>query len=477
MSENLADVLIVEDSASLRRIYTEYLKSESIAVDSASTIKEAKERINARDYSVVVLDIKLPDGDGFEILRSLTDGDTNTCVVVMTAHGSIGKAVDAMRLGAYDFLEKPFDSRRLRSTVKTALALVENRASTTTAPEGTKPKQFHSFVGASDIMHDIYELIKRAAPSKASVFITGESGTGKELCAEALHRQSARSDGPFIALNCAAIPKDLMESEIFGHLKGAFTGATANREGAAAMANGGTLFLDEIGEMSFDLQTKLLRFVQTGIVQKVGSNTDEVVDVRFICATNREPLEEVKAGRFREDLYYRLHVIPISMPSLRERGDDIMLIAEQFLRRFSREETKSYDGFTSAAELVLRQYSWPGNVRELQNVVRNIVVLHQGGTVDVKHLPPPLDTFSAQVKIVAPKGGVKGARKRKSSKVSGVPGLLASSISEIRPLAEVERLFIENAIELCDGNIPKAAAMLELSPSTVYRKKLGWETA
>jgi len=474
MSEILPEVLIVEDSASLRRIYTEYLKSESIPVDVASTIKDAKSLLGERSYSVVVLDIKLPDGDGFEILQQLTDGISNTSVVVMTAHGSIGKAVDAMRLGAYDFLEKPFDSRRLRSTVKSALALARNRAGADHSFESSKSKQFHSFVGASEIMHDIYELIKRAAPSKASVFITGESGTGKELCAEALHRQSARSDGPFIALNCAAIPKDLMESEIFGHIKGAFTGATANREGAASMANGGTLFLDEIGEMSFDLQTKLLRFVQTGIVQKVGSNTDEAVDVRFICATNREPLEEVKAGRFREDLYYRLHVIPIAMPALRERGDDIMLIAEQFLRRFSREETKAYEGFSAPAESVLRQYSWPGNVRELQNVVRNIVVLHQGGIIDVKHLPPPLDSFSAIVKASMHKTLAKAPRKRKSSKTHS-SSLLATCLSDIRPLAEIERIFIENAIELCEGNIPKAAAMLELSPSTLYRKKQSWE--
>ena len=473
MSEQLADVLIVEDSASLRKIYTEYLRVENIQVDIAASLKDARERLGERQYPVVLLDIKLPDGDGFEILQELTEQDNNTLVIVMTAHGSIGKAVDAMRLGAYDFLEKPFDSRRLRATVKSALAQVANLAARGEFESSdTKPTQFHSFIGGSDPMQDVYELIKRAAPSKASVFITGESGTGKELCAEALHRQSARSDGPFIALNCAAIPKDLMESEIFGHIKGAFTGATANREGAATMANGGTLFLDEIGEMSFDLQTKLLRFIQTGIVQKVGSNKDEVVDVRFICATNREPLEEVRAGRFREDLYYRLHVIPVAMPALRDRGDDILLIAKQFLKRFAREEAKQYDGFSPSAQAVFEQYSWPGNVRELQNVVRNIVVLNQGGIIDVKQLPPPLDSFSAQVKVVE-KGSAKAPRRRRGK----ANGLLASNITDIRPMAEIERLFIENAIKLCEGNVPKAAALLELSPSTIYRKKQAWEEA
>lgn len=472
MSEKLAEVLIVEDSASLRKIYTEYLRTADIQVDVAGNLKEAREALELRGYPVILLDVKLPDGDGFEILRELNDQGSQTLVIVMTAHGSIGKAVDAMRLGAYDFLEKPFDSRRLKSTVKSAVAQVENLAERPADEDVDKPKQFHSFIGGSEPMQEVYGLIKRAAPSKASVFITGESGTGKELCAEALHRQSARSDGPFIALNCAAIPKDLMESEIFGHIKGSFTGATANREGAATLANGGTLFLDEIGEMSFDLQTKLLRFIQTGVVQKVGSNKDEVVDVRFICATNREPLDEVRAGRFREDLYYRLHVIPISMPALRDREDDIMLIANQFLNRFSREETKRYDGFSPAAEAVFKQYSWPGNVRELQNVVRNIVVLNQGGIIDVKQLPPPLDSFSALVKGVA--SSKAKTTKRRRTKAGG---MLASSVAEIRPMAEVERLFIENAINLCDGNVPKAAALLELSPSTIYRKKLAWEEA
>lgn len=469
MSDNPADVLIVEDSASLRKIYTEYLKSESIAVDAAATLKEARERLEARSYPLILLDVKLPDGDGFELLRELMEVDSSALIIVMTAHGSIGKAVDAMRLGAYDFLEKPFDSRRLKTTAKAALAQAANLAERLPAESDAKPKSFHSFVGASEPMQDVYELIKKAAPSKASVFITGESGTGKELCAEALHRQSTRSDGPFIALNCAAIPKDLMESEIFGHLKGSFTGATANREGAASLANGGTLFLDEIGEMSFDLQTKLLRFIQTGIVQKVGSNKDEVVDVRFVCATNREPLEEVRAGRFREDLYYRLHVIPISMPALRDRDEDIMLIAHNFLKRFSREEAKQYDGFSPKAEAIFRQYSWPGNVRELQNVVRNIVVLNRGGIIDVKQLPPPLDSFSAQV-IPAAKAAPKRRRRSKAKS-----GLLATHMEDIRPMAEIEKLFIENAIELCDGNVPKAAALLELSPSTIYRKKIGWD--
>lgn len=483
-----ADVLIVEDSASLRRIYTEYLKSEQLQIATAGTVAEAREAVAIGRFRVVLLDLKLPDGNGFDILRAVVDSGRNIPVIIMTAHGSIGMAVDAMRLGAYDFVEKPFDARRLRSLVNSAL--VQQRARQLALgvdPRAAGPQYreiFHGFIGASDAMQAVYDLITRAAPSKASVFITGESGTGKELCAEALHQQSARSNGPFIAINCAAIPKDLMESEIFGHVKGAFTGAVAHRDGAASLANGGTLFLDEIGEMSLDLQTKLLRFIQSGIVQKVGSNSEELVDVRFICATNREPLAEVQAGRFREDLYYRLHVIPLALPPLRQRDGDIILIAEHLLRRYAREEGKVFSGFSEPVQAVMRSYDWPGNVRQLQNVIRNIVVLNTGGLIDLQQLPPPLDQLardqfkrSETLATGHTDSSLVVRDPTVASKATGdsaAGALLARSIDQIRPLAVVEREIIENAIALCGGNIPRAAALLELSPSTIYRKKQGW---
>jgi len=359
--------------------------------------------------------------------------------------------------------------------VKLALKMPRN--------EESERSGFHSFIGSSPAMRAMYELIERAGPSKASVFVTGDSGTGKELTAEALHKESARSEGPFVAINCAAIPKDLMESEIFGHIKGAFTGASANRQGAASRANGGTLFLDEIGELSLDLQTKLLRFVQTGIVQKVGSGTDEVVDVRFICATNRDPLAEVQAGRFREDLYYRLHVIPIHLPPLRERGDDILAIADHFLNRYSREETKYFEGFDDAVTQLLLTYDWPGNVRQLQNVIRNVVVLNPGGLISAHHLPAPLNgladqsgvTHETPPQVSTPQPIAQStARAYANEEVNPYAGILASTIGEIEPLDVLERKIIENAIALCKGNIPKAAAMLEVSPSTLYRKMKHW---
>jgi len=305
-----------------------------------------------------------------------------------------------------------------------------------------------------------------AAPSKATVFITGESGTGKEVCAEAIHAQGTRAEHPFIALNCAAIPHDLMESEIFGHIKGAFTGASAERKGAASLANGGTLFLDEIGEMDLDLQTKLLRFIQTGSFQKVGGSNLEKVDVRFICATNRDPLEDIAAGRFREDLYYRLHVVPLHLPPLRERGDDIIEIAQHFLITYAQEEGKGFTTFTPEVEVILRRYNWPGNVRQLQNVIRNIVVLHDEKSVTLAHLPAPLNTSLNKLEI-----------SHLAQPLQQTETIDNLKHTPIKPLASVERDVIERAIKICDGNIPKAAALLEVSPSTIYRKKQGWESA
>jgi two-component system repressor protein LuxO len=312
-------------------------------------------------------------------------------------------------------------------------------------------------------MQAVYRIIDAAAPSKASVFITGESGTGKEVCAAAIHNQSNRADKPIVALNCGAIPRDLMESEIFGHKKGAFTGAATDREGAALKADGGTLFLDEIGEMDMNLQTKLLRFIQTGRFNKVGSNTEIQVDVRFISATNQDPLVAVAEGRLREDLYYRLHVVPIKMPALNERGDDIMAIGKHFLLSYAEEEGKIFRDFSPEVEFILRRYNWPGNVRQLQNVIRNIVVLHNDEQVQNSHLPSPLDqALGEQVLPLL----TASQSQSKNQPVTEQP---------IRPLATVERETIERAIELCNGNIPKAAGLLDVSPSTIYRKKQAWE--
>jgi two-component system repressor protein LuxO len=300
-------------------------------------------------------------------------------------------------------------------------------------------------------MQAVYRVLETAAQSKATVFIAGESGTGKELAAEAVHRLSPRAAGPMVAINCAAIPRDLIESEIFGHVRGAFTGAVADRIGAAQAADGGTLFLDEVCEMDLSLQGKLLRFIQSGTFQPVGSTQVRRTDARFVCATNRDPLEEVRAGRFREDLYYRLHVVPVRLPPLRERGNDVIAIAEAMLANSAAEEGKRFRGFSEAAKAALLAHRWPGNVRELENAVRTAVVLHDGDWVEAPMLP-----LRVAMPAVAPVVAAEAARG-------------------IRPLADIEREAIERAVELCDGNVPKAAAQLGISPSTLYRKRAAWQ--
>ena len=332
-------VLMVEDSAPIRAVYSAYLKNEQINLKMAATGEKALDLINSFKPHIILLDIYLPDMSGIDILKMIFSSKLDIKVIVVTGSDSITDAVAAMHYGAYDFMSKPISAQRLKVTLNNTINTLHLN-NLVTQYQSHQSAQFVGFIGASKVMQGIYQTIERVAPSKASVFITGESGTGKEVCAEAIHKLSSCKNGRFIPLNCAAIPKDLMESEIFGHVKGAFTGALTTREGAVGLADGGTLFLDEICEMDLSLQSKLLRFLQTGKYYKVGSNELESVDVRIVCATNRNPMVEVKAGRFREDLYYRLHVIPIALPPLRERGDDVERIAQKFLIEFSKEEKK-----------------------------------------------------------------------------------------------------------------------------------------
>ncbi|MBV1921208.1 MAG: sigma-54 dependent transcriptional regulator, partial [Pseudomonadales bacterium] len=460
-----------EDSEPLAMLYQEYLSDQKYNLDVASSGAEAIAKIESTLPDLVILDLMLPDMNGQNILKWIKESQFPTSVIVATGHGSIDMAVELIRSGAEDFLEKPIDANRLQTTVKNILEKTRLKHLVDDFQNSFSRKNYHGFIGSSLAMQTIYKTIDAAAPSTATIFITGESGTGKEVAAEAIHNQGNRRKESFIPLNCGAIPKDLMESEIFGHIKGAFTGAVSDRKGSASQADKGTLFLDEIGEMDLDLQTKLLRFVQTGTFQKVGSNKLEKVDVRFLCATNRDPLQAVKDGILREDLYYRLHVVPIHIPPLRDRGDDIMQIASNFLKKYSKEEGKIFKRFSQDVDAVFRQYSWPGNVRQIQNVIRNIMVLHNEEIVEFEHLPPPLNTLdfkkdTKKVDITNPDSLVE----------KSIPIEESMNLStEIRPLAVVEREVIEHAINICQGNIPKAAALLEVSPSTIYRKKQAWE--
>ncbi|MGF1804753.1 sigma-54 dependent transcriptional regulator [Aliivibrio sifiae] len=465
-------LLMVEDTASVAALYRSYLNPLGVEINVVARGCEAIEAVALRVPDLVLLDLRLPDMTGFDVLAEIRKHNKEVPVVLMTAHGSIDAAVEAMQLGAQDFLIKPCEADRLRVTVNNALRRAQKDQDEIKENPDKSNKQYQGFIGSSSQMNQVYRTIDSAAPSKATVFITGESGTGKEVCAEAIHAASKRGDAPFIAINCAAIPKDLIESELFGHVKGAFTGASVDRKGAAEQADGGTLFLDELCEMDLDLQTKLLRFIQTGTFQKVGSSKMSRVDVRFVCATNRDPWFEVQAGRFREDLYYRLHVIPLVLPPLRERGNDVIEIAHSILGHFSHEEGREFITFSPDVTERFAHYDWPGNVRQLQNVIRNVVVLNRGKEVTLSMLPPPLSPELNSGSDIASKNEVSSSLISKNNIVNEVVNLPKETII---PLWKSEKKIIETAIALCDGNIPQAAKRLEVSPSTLYRKLQSWD--
>ncbi len=472
-------VLLVEDSTSNATVYKSYLM-DNYSVDLAMTGHDALTMFSSKTYQSILLDVQLPDMSGLDVLRQVRSENANIPIVIITAHGSVDIALEAMREGASDFLSKPFDKARLSVTIANLIKEYELSQIVKTYEKSRGRSEFFSMVGSSLPMQSVYNIIESAASSKATVFITGESGTGKELCAEAIHKSSPRSSKGFVALNCAAIPHELLESEIFGHMKGAFTGASSSREGAAARAHEGTLFLDEIGEMPLSLQSKLLRFIQTGRFQPVGSSKEVEVDIRFVCATNRDPLEEVKAGRFREDLYYRLHVIPIDMPPLRNRNKDVLQIAESFIKQIASDENKNFTGLEEDVAEIFLKYDWPGNVRELGNVIRNVIVLNNGSKISSDMLPHPLNgnnkvrlTDNPPVNEPEPTNdrvSVESSPKEKDGDRIGF-----QLIDDIVPLWLAEKRYIEQVIEKCNGNVPKAAAFLDISASTIYRKRQQWE--
>lgn len=446
-------LLMVEDTASVAALYRSYLTPLGIDINIVGTGRDAIESLKHRIPDLILLDLRLPDMTGMDVLHAVKASHPDVPIIFMTAHGSIDTAVEAMRHGSQDFLIKPCEADRLRVTVNNAIRKASKLKNEADSPAN---QNYQGFIGSSQKMQQVYRTIDSAASSKASIFITGESGTGKEVCAEAIHAASRRGDKPFIAINCAAIPKDLIESELFGHVKGAFTGAATDRQGAAELADGGTLFLDELCEMDLELQTKLLRFIQTGTFQKVGSSKMKSVDVRFVCATNRDPWKEVQEGRFREDLYYRLYVIPLHLPPLRERGEDVIEIAYSLLGYMSHEEGKNFVRFSPQVLERFNEYEWPGNVRQLQNVLRNIVVLNNGKEITLEMLPPPLNQPLAR------------SENRLFKELEPV------SVTDIYPLWMTEKMAIEQAIKACDGNIPRAAGYLDVSPSTIYRKLQTW---
>ncbi len=503
-------ILLVEDTASLATIYKAALTKAGWEVEHVDCVADARSVIARNSYSVILLDMMLPDGFGMEVLEEATAAGNPARFIVITSDGSINLAVEAMRAGAFDFLVKPFDDKRLLGAVSNAArarAMDDERRTAerggtnghTGAPApagipgpdtdlpaaadepapGPMTADFEGFVGNSPVMRKIYATIRNVGRSTATVFINGESGTGKELAAHAIHNLSDRSAGPFVPINCGAIPADLLESEVFGHLRGSFTGAISDKKGAAAAADGGTLFLDEICEMHPALQTKLLRFLQTSTIQPVGATQVQRVDVRIVCATNRDPFAEVRAGRFREDLYYRLHVVPLRIPPLRERGDDVIEIAERLLLAYARQENRAFRALSPEVQEAFRRYPWPGNVREVQNVLRNAVVLGEGTVITAAMLPPWIRDYEGGMPLptAVPAAAAPAVGPLPPEQGDAPPGEeadeLAAALRSLvgTTLADLEEAFIAETVASCGGSIPKAARLLGVSPSTLYRKR------
>jgi len=386
MTEKRSRVLVVDDKENMLKLFEKIL-SDGHDVETAGDGARALSLVATREYDVVVTDIRMPGADGFEVLAAVKSRAPSTEVVMMTGHATVTDAVRAMKMGAFDYLEKPFDPDAALAVVVRA---AEQSRIATAARRPSAPGEedaFHNLVGRSAPMREVYRLLEKAAGVDATVLLLGETGTGKELAARAIHYHSARRERRFVAVNCGALPGELVESELFGHAKGAFTGAAGAKQGLFEEANGGTIFLDEVGELPLPAQVKLNRVVQEREIRRVGDNTPVKVDVRVVAATHRDLREEAKAGRFREDLFYRLHVFTISLPPLRERLEDVPLLASHFLEKHARAIRRAVRGFSPDALRRLAGHSWPGNVRELENVVERAVAVAGGEILGVDDLP------------------------------------------------------------------------------------------
>ncbi|HBL4693508.1 sigma-54-dependent response regulator transcription factor ZraR [Citrobacter sedlakii] len=438
MTGEMIDILVVDDDVSHCTILQALLRGWGYNVVLAYSGRAALEKIREHVFDLVLCDVRMAELDGIETLKEIKALNPAIPVLIMTAFSSVETAVEALKTGALDYLIKPLDFDRLQETLEKSLAHAQEAAGDLPSVSAS---QF-GMVGKSPAMQQLLSEIAMVAPSDATVLIHGDSGTGKELVARALHASSARSDKPLVTLNCAALNESLLESELFGHEKGAFTGADKRREGRFVEADGGTLFLDEIGDISPMMQVRLLRAIQEREVQRVGSNQTLTVDVRLIAATHRDLAQEVSAGRFRQDLYYRLNVVTIEMPSLRQRREDIPLLAEHFLQRFAARNRKAVKGFTPQAMDLLIHYAWPGNIRELENAIERAVVLLTGEYISERELPLT---------------------------IAGQPIPLVQE-QTIQPLVEVEKEVILAALEKTGGNKTEAARQLGITRKTLLAK-------
>ena len=440
-------ILIVDDEKNIRSGLAMAMELEGYESLTAEDGAAAWALMGKKDVDLVITDLRMPNLSGEELLQKITAAYPRLPVIILTGHGTIETAVEAMRRGAIDFFTKPVELDRLSLVVKKALSTTDlyaehERLKAEVATLKAR-NRYDRIVGKSQKMVALMETVAQVAPTRASVLITGESGVGKELVADAIHELGNRSKGPFVKVHCAALSESLLESELFGHEKGSFTGAIAQKKGRFELADGGTIFLDEIGEINIATQVKLLRVLQEKEFERVGGEKPLSVDVRIVCATNRDLLKEIEKGNFREDLYYRLNVVHLDVPPLRERKDDIPLLMTTFLSQFNKENDKSLEGFSNGAKKALLSYEWPGNIRELRNCIESAVVLSRSSVIEVEDLPPSVRLSD------------------RSSQLSLDVGIT---------LAEAEKLLIISTLVMCGGNKTRAAEVLGIGRKTLHRK-------
>ena len=444
------EVLIVDNDAAHAETVAETLDRIGFQCRVATSGTEGARLVEEKDFDVIITDLVMNDVDGLEVLARAKNAQPDTEVILLTGHGSVPSAVEAMRKGAFNYLLKPLDIHQLRAAAEKAVESTRLRRTNIELKRRLDEKfGFEGVIGDSTQMRDVIDRLKRIAPTNATVLIQGATGTGKELVAQAIHQNSPRKNKPFVALNCAALSENILESELFGHIKGAFTDASTDRVGKFEYAHGGTMFLDEVGDMPLATQIKLLRVLESGEITRVGSNTPIKVNVRLLSATNRNLEDTIEAGTFRSDLYHRLKVVSIRLPTLQERSQDIPILIDYFLKQFSTQHNKQLRGMSSAARHRLLSYDWPGNVRQLRNMIESMVVVDYDGLLDVDDLPEELA------------GPAEPAGEPAACSLVGLVG---------RPLDEIERLFIAETLRVTGGNREVAASKLGIGERTLYRK-------
>jgi DNA-binding NtrC family response regulator len=458
-------VLVVDDEANLRKVLVAQLARDGYEVHAVEDGQAAQDFLAEHHIDLVITDLRMPRVDGMELLRWALAEDPERPVVMITAHGTIDTAVEALKLGAFDYITKPFDKDELRRIVAKALktrdlAGAEFGLEAPGAKTQLPPGRFR-IIGNSPQIQEVYQVIEKVADTPTSVLITGESGTGKELVARALHESSSRKDKPFIRLNCAAIPKDLMEAELFGYERGAFTGAVTSKPGKFELAHGGTLFLDEIGEIPVEMQVKLLRALQESEFERVGGIKTIQVDVRLVTATNRDLKDMITKGNFREDLFYRLNVVPIHLPALRERTNDIPLLVEHFLAKFNDRLKKKIEGCAPDAMQRLIAYPWPGNIRELENVIERAVLFCDDARLGARDLTPEVRNEGRGTAATPLPGTVAASLESAAGAAGTVEGGLREQVRAA--MARLERDLIVRALQQTSNNVTRAARLLKIS--------------